>query len=169
MSARLSALLDELEVSLRGTYASGITFGRSAKDLNANDAPPRIVWTYPTVAHGAAEKVRIPGVSRPSTRSILTRSVQVAAHCWGASLDGAEQLVHDLIAAAHNAAWGSVEFAGEDWPDESHADFGTVGIVRFVARIPVMQPALRTVVPTSLVLDSTGAVFGDRIIEAGEP
>jgi len=169
MSARLSALLDELEATLRGVYSSGITFGRSAKDLNANDAPPRIVWTYPLVSHGAPEKLRTPGMSRPTLRALVTRSVQVAAHCWGSDLDGTEQLVHDLIAAAHKAAWGSVEFAGEDWLDEGHADFGTVGVVRFVARIPVMRRALQAVTPTALELDITGAVPGDGVIEGNEP
>lgn len=166
---RISALLDELEELLRPLYPAGVAFGRTAKDVDANDSPPRIIWTFPSVTHGAAEKIRIAGEKRPTTRALLTRTVTVSAHCWGESLDATEQLVHDLLASAHKAAWGSIAFLGEEWADEEHGDFGTLAIVRLGVSIPVTRKPLQRVTPTALELDITGAVPGDGVIEGNEP
>lgn len=162
MSGRLSALFDELEGRLGAKYASKLTFGRGAKALDHNDAPPRVVWLYPRATHAAAQKVRDDRHTRPLERSLLTREVQIIAHCWGADLDETEQLVHDVIVATHKLAWGSVAFGGEEWPPNANAELGEVAFVTMSVQIPVMRAPLQPVTPTALALDST-------VIEGNEP
>lgn len=169
MSGRLSALFDELEKRLGAAYGGRLTFGRGAKALDQNDAPPRVVWLYPQAGHAPAQKVRDENNRRPLERAILTRQVQVIAHCWGADLDATEQLVHDVIAATHGLAWGSVGFGGEQWQPSSNAELGEVALLTMSVDIPVMRRPLQAVTPTALALDITGAVPGDGVIEGNEP
>lgn len=162
MSGRLSALFDELEGRLSPKYGGRLTCGRGAKALDLNDAPPRVVWLYPRATHAAAQKVRDANNKRPLLGSVLTREVQIVAHCWAADLDATEQLVHDVIASTHALAWGSVSFGGEEWPPETNAELGVVALVTMSVQIPVMRAPLQAVTPTTLALDSTD-------IEGNEP
>jgi hypothetical protein len=156
-------LFDEIEGRLRPLYTDApLTFRRGTKTRAQNDAPPRIVWTMPQGTFEAADK----GLRR--NRRLITRVLNISAVCWGKDLDATEQLVHDLLVALHRTAWGSIAMVGEQWPDDADDEIGLVAVVTFAVKIPVEEPALRTVNVTGVDPDTTGTVQGDGNLDWGE-
>lgn len=159
MAARISALIAELQTKLLAIYPT-ITFNLNKQ--NENGAPPRIVWTPTTVQHQSGEHQ----TTKP--RRILTRKPTIVARCWGADYDATEDIVHNLIVAIYTAAWGSIDFQGEQWLGSDDSNEGYVALVSFAPSVPVEGKVYRSVVPTTLAVDPTGAVSGDGELQGGE-
>lgn len=161
---RISALFDELEGKLAAlpAYKNQIVFRRGADERAQEDAPPRVTWVLGDGSFLPAEK------RTRTTRRLITRRLQIAASCWGADLDAAEQLLHDLLWKLHESAWGSIEMVGETWPETQSMQMGVVGVLLFAVQIPVEEPARGTVIPTTEANDTTGSAQGDGYLDSGE-
>lgn len=67
------------------------------KNLNANGAPPRIIWV-PTQDRFAPTQ-RVGG----NAKAILTRKAGVEVHCWGADFAATEDLINQALVAIYAA------------------------------------------------------------------
>lgn len=165
MAGRLRLLLDEIEGRLTTAYAvspAPLTFGFGTKDINEHDSAPRVVWVPVAASHTAAEKQTTNG------KSVLTRNPTVVAHCWGASFDELEELVHQVILAVHGSARADASHLGEEWPPEMVTHHGCVALVKFSVKVPVLKAPLQVVQPRALEKDTTGSAPGDGNIDWGE-
>lgn len=163
--SKLSPLFEEIEKLLLVRYrdaAPTLTFGRGAKDIHASDSFPRVVWVPRQGAFSPIEK------TTRKTRRITTRTLTILAHCWGADVDAASELVSEVVLALHRTAWGSLILDGEDWPEDAVTQAGVVATVGFSIRIPVEEPARDTVIPTATAWDTSDTIAGDGLLDAGE-
>jgi len=163
VTAVLSQILTDAQARI--TTITGLTFAVGARNLAVNAAPPRVVWVPTRDLIGPKEH------SSRIAPSLYTRQAGVQAHCWGASLEAAETLVSAVIAALHESARGSVQFAGIEWASPETVTRGELAILTLSLSIPVLK--LSTSTPQTVTIEavadeSTGAVAGDGILVSGE-
>lgn len=164
MPARMSTFLAELATKLAPLFdpSRKLTVGFGSSNIAHHDAPPRIVWVPIDGRFASAEK------SQKNPKAYLTRVPMIAAHCWGETYDATEELVHRLLGVIHLASHGSYELGGESWPLDDDGHHGTLAIVTFGIKVPVVGPTLGTVKPTTYQRDTTGSAQGDGYLDWGE-
>lgn len=161
MTATLSQILADAQARVT---ISGLTWAIGARELAKISAPPRVVWVPSRDQIGPKE------VASRENPSIYTRFAGVNAHCWGASLEATETLLHAVIAALYATAHGSLRVAGVEWAAPEVVTRGELAILSFALAIPVLKLTTPTqaVEITSVEDESTGAVAGDGILTSGE-
>jgi hypothetical protein len=155
LSNVLALIQADLSATL-STYAplAGVTFKTGARELRANDAPPRIVWIRLPGQYGPSQQGhgRDP---RTTARILRTHVARVEAHVWAvpnASNNNddsdTELLAHTLVASAYRVARGAFEVLTDEWPQPEWLTDGYLCVVTFEFRIPVTDIAP---IPVSMV------------------
>jgi len=161
VTARVAQILADAQARVSIT---GLVWTIGARSIAQNSAPPRVVWIPTRDQIGPKE------VASRANPSIYTRLAGVQAHCWGASLEATETIVHAVIAALYATAHGSLRVAGVEWPAPETVTRGELAILSFALAIPVLKltTPTQTTNITSVADESTGAVAGDGILVSGE-
>lgn len=139
-----------------------VTIAIGRRELARNNAPPRIVFER---FGGPIEMTREIGrqdtvEDTTGTRQLYQRNFTVKMHCWGATGEQTEQLMHNAIVAMRRAALGSVVPGNEEWTeiDDGDTNYGDEVVVDLALQIPVIDELLDLKVPDTW--NSTGT-FGD--------
>lgn len=111
-----------------------------ADKLRQNDAPPRYVWI--------PVRERFVGASRVggNPRSLRDRLCTIECHVWGGSQDEAEAMLEALVVAVVLEAEGAVETGDGDWTRAATLHRGSLVVVTFTFRLPVLSSALASAV-----------------------
>lgn len=164
--AGLAGFLTQVEALLRVAHPRIQFGGIGYKRLDEHGAWPRLVWLIAGAQHGAAEKSKPDGAN--TAPQILTRRVALEAHVWGKDLEMTEALIDDVIAALYRVAEGSINWNGEEWPEDEIVNDGLVAAVkfsvnarvtrrRFVQTDPTADSQFTTADVTTLDVDTTNA------------
>jgi hypothetical protein len=164
---------EQLTIELQGRVAASLasalptlTFGQNALDAQKAGAAPRIVWVWDDNEEG-----RPPSHAGASPRALATRVCVLNVHIWGQSEEQAEELFYVVVRAALEMFPGACQYAGASWPTRADPDRAKRGALvipslEFAAPIPAAAPELVRIL--SVDFDSTQAVTGDHVLEAGE-
>jgi hypothetical protein len=136
-----------------------------AEKLLEHSAPPRVVWV-PT-------KDRYDGPIQQSrtVRSLFTCHSGYDVHLWGESFDAARELRRSFLEVLMANAIASFEIGAGEWVGFDRPRWLKSGEV-YVLSLTIMEPITAApkslVTVTSVAFDSTGAVPGDNVLQAGE-
>lgn len=144
---------------------STVTIAIGRKELHRNVEPPRIVFERIGGDVAMTQDIGRQDIGgTDGTRQLLTRNLTVKAHCWGATEEIAEQLMHNAIVAMHNVAQGSLLVGSEEWPNEATEGDTTLGeevTIEFGLQIPVVDALQVLALPADTDFASTGT-FADE-------
>lgn len=148
----LSNILAGIQTDLVAQLAAlpqfaSLTFKLGGREIQANDAPPRIAWVRQPGTYGPAEH----GVrSFTQGRILRTHLANVDAHVWALPNAGdngddsdTELLAHQLVASAYRTAHGSFEVLGDVWPQPEWMTSGYLCVVSFRFKVPVTDTPLQ--------------------------
>lgn len=111
------------------------------ENLHADSSPPRVVMIPRTEAWGdrdAADRTRNAYVYSP----LFTRLVNFETHLWGADYDSTEDLLNQVIRAAHVATAGIIGVERGRWNTDSElAKLGREYVVEITIAVPVTSAA----------------------------
>ncbi len=130
---------------------AGIDCAIGAEHIDANAAPPRVVWV-PT-----ADSIT-PGQGRRNTtakepKAVLTRRAGVRIRCWGKAeasddavddIRAVEELVRRVLVAIHETCFGAYEATAIEWvggDGQEVAQYGRAADVVVAFEVPVMKDA----------------------------
>lgn len=152
-AGRLGAIVDEFELVLADP-AVRVDLGR--KELHRNNAPPRVIFIP---IGGPIEMTKEIGrqdlTVGTASRQLNQRNLSCELHCWGESIEQAEQIMHNAIATMHAAVLGSYLPSGERWLSDEElkagdVNLGAVVVLDVVIQIPVMAGTQALVRPSSI-------------------
>lgn len=116
------------------------SFGFGVRDLQIEDAPPRVTWVplSGTASGGGGGR----GVDRKLVTnpwSLWTRNVNVVAHVWSEDEAAAEQLAEQVVQAVDTVGHGAYKMLGEEWDTSSVGNAGVRLLVSFSIEFPWTQ------------------------------
>jgi hypothetical protein len=113
--------------------------------------PPRLVWVPTDDTFGAPVKIGA------NPKAVRTRHAGADCIVWGGSLAATEQLVNDLVYAAHKAlqhAWYSVDHGRWDSKGEL-TNQGIACVLGWTFQIPIVGPAAVATTPETYTTTTT--------------
>ncbi len=139
-----------------------------AKHLSANGAPPRYVWVPTTGTPGAAMEVG------DYPRGLVDVAMTFEVHCWHGTFDQAWALLVNLVSALFQTEAVHYEIGTVDALPSEDGLNGWVLTVPVMVRVPVFETDMPTarfvpVVIETVAIDGSQGIFGDGILDAGEP
>ncbi len=116
-----------------------------------NGVPPRIVWVPVSESFGPAKKIG------GNPRAVRTRLATVECEVWGADLATTEQMINDIIFAAHTAlGHGWYEVQSGRWKTEGELRaLGYECALTWTFEIPVVGTAATATTPETYTTTTT--------------
>ena len=165
LSAEIAVIMADA-TTVVGAAITGLSYAIGRRSLPVQDSPPRVVWVRTEGAPGAPVKNAFPS----RARSLLTRTLTLELHCWGADEDATDALVAAVLAACHRRWFGRWEYVGETWVDvPAQIELGEKSVVRITVDTAVLDRPMTSVTLTSASIDPTPAVASDGVLHVGEP
>lgn len=166
VAASVHARLDDYR---QGEGRSTVAYEVGAKHLATHVAPPIVVWVRSKANHIGGGKRHGPRTTDEVDadgdpllqRQLWARQQFVTLHIWATDDDEAEQLILDLMLAAHETLSSSYDFHGETWPkqaDHEHLKRGAPVRVQMSVDTPVPGRLQPTVTVTALEPDDNQIV-----------
>lgn len=164
LAEEIAAVLSDV-VDVTGAAISGLTFGVGRRELTLNTSPPRVVWVRTGAQPGPPVKNHFP----TGTRSVVTRSMELALHAWGSDENATDLLVAAVLAACHRRWHGRWSYRGETWESApAQTEAGEMAVVRITVDTAVLDRPKTTVTIETASPDPTPAVAGDGVLHVGE-
>jgi hypothetical protein len=161
--ADIAALTTELSgypAAATPPVAGQLTIKDGARYVPDNSAPPRIVWVRKSATFAGAIKNYGALASPASGRALRTRKLVIAAHLWNTSEDTCEDLEQCVLQAVWQYTHGSMEFLGEEWPEQTFAA-GTLLVVAFSFQMPILDVVTTLAGPVTEITATPTVTFPD--------
>lgn len=146
----------------------GTAWGEGERELDANAAPPSVVWRrVSSLPRGAA--LRHDAV-RSFDRALLGLGQSYEVRLWGADADQVDALREALVRALEDVAAGQYEYQGDTQAPVGVATAGEAVLARVVLGCHVTsRPAPTVVVGGAALNRNNAAAAGDGTLEPGDP
>lgn len=138
-----------------GTHTAPVPSFVGEKYEAEHGTPPRLVWVPTDDTFGPPVKTGASGGVNP--KSVRTRLAGVDCHIWAADLAAAEQIINDLVFAAHKALkHGWYEPQAGHWKTAGELQNQGIGyVLPFILQIPIVGTAAASVTLLTYVTTTT--------------
>jgi hypothetical protein len=158
-------------------YVAPLSLGKRYDGQNVS--PPEYLLFPLTESIGGA----VQGKSATSNaRSLGTRRVTLEVHCWGTDYGSAEVLRQAFVTALRVVSAGAnYSLGAAQWVDPLNREYGATIVQQFEVAMPLVSATFSiapatpvadgnstTVTVLTAGFDTSGAVAGDRLLDAGE-
>lgn len=163
----LTELVAEV-MALVVTDVPGTTWGEGGREVDANRAPPAVVWSR--VAARPRPAAQRHNEVRSLDRALLGLGQGYEVRLWGADTEQLDALRVALVRALEDVAAGQYEYEGDTQATVGVATAGEATVARVILGCHVPSRPATTVVVTSIVTPrNPSAASGDRVLEPGDP
>lgn len=146
----------------------GTAWGEGEREMDANGAPPSVVWRRVYARPRPAAQRH--GQVRSVDRALLGLAQSYDVRIWGADAAQLDALRVALVRALEDVAPGQYEYEGDTQTSVGVATAGeqTLARVSLACHVP-SRPAASVVVGSARVARNPAAATGDGTLEPGDP